>query len=273
MSQLLAPASGGNYTAEVQAILTALHGVPVNTPLLIVSDCKSALQAAWLEVVPDGRRIRMGARSLMASIREILEIRRSRFNCPATRLHIHSHTSNTSTLARGNALADRLAGLHAGTPAPPALQGEERVVFWDTDSLDETGQPAHICEDLRAHLRAKAQQGLLDKLQAKGSQGEVARRRGPALLDLLRTLRGRGGSAHTFAFAALLRHLPTADRTFTGLDSWHSHTACNLCGMAQCAEYAFLCPFNRRAWQRHVPVLVFHGGRTSSYRTALAADP
>lgn len=55
-----------------------------------------------------------------------------------------------------------------------------------------------------------------------------------------RKLRGRGGS------------VPTADRTFTGRESWHSHIACNLCGMAQCAKHAFLCPFNRRAWQRHL---------------------
>ena len=39
-----APVSGANYTAEMQALLIALHAVPVNVPLLVGSDALSAIQ-------------------------------------------------------------------------------------------------------------------------------------------------------------------------------------------------------------------------------------
>ena len=64
-----APLAGANYAAEVKALLAVLHGIPLNAPLLCISDALSALQVLWKPVLANGGRIRLGARSLVVPAR------------------------------------------------------------------------------------------------------------------------------------------------------------------------------------------------------------
>ena len=241
-----APASAANYSAEVQAILSAVHAVPADVHLLIVSDCLSALQSAWRRVLPDGQRIRLGARPQIVAVRGILALRAAA-KCPAEMLHVHSHTGLRDVFSRGNELADKLAAEAVATPAAPLLATEEAVVFWDMDNADADAEPSHICGDLLRVLRRKAQTSLLNELQAMGSQGAIARQNGHALVQFLRKLRSRGGELHTFVFAALCRHLPTADRLVRGANRTCVALQCPLCLCPQSAEHAFLCSGNHLA--------------------------
>ena len=113
-----APVSGANYTAEMQALLTTMHAIPVNVPLLCGSDALSAIQVLQKRFVSDTAALRLGARSLVLPARSLIELR-SEHGCPPVWRHIESHTTKDGVLYRGNAMADKCAADACGTPAVP----------------------------------------------------------------------------------------------------------------------------------------------------------
>jgi ribonuclease HI len=108
-----APVSGANYTAEVAAVLTALHAVPINVPLVLLSDAESVLKVLSRRMISVTAWLRLGARSLMGPLRRLVEERAS-LGFPLAHGHVRSHTGGTDAASLGNDLADRMADAARG---------------------------------------------------------------------------------------------------------------------------------------------------------------
>ena len=130
-----APLAGANYAAEVKALLAVLHGIPLNAPLLCISDALSALQVLWKPVLANGGRVRLGARSLVVPARTLLALRSP--HTVSERVHVHSHTGGTDMNARGNSIADEQAQLAAEQcdPCGPALAAKSLGSFGNHRAL------------------------------------------------------------------------------------------------------------------------------------------
>jgi hypothetical protein len=126
-----APLAGANYAAEVKALLVALFALPIEAPLLCVSDALSALQVLWKPTVASGARLRAGARSLVGPARALLHLRT---NTSCT--HVHSHSGKTDILSRGNALADADKAMSSlpllQVPLPAPLLGKATLKYEDS---------------------------------------------------------------------------------------------------------------------------------------------
>jgi ribonuclease HI len=126
------PLSGRNYTAEWAAIAVALRAVPLNCPLRIYTDALSAMQSASRGLISASQRIRLGARPLTVSCRNIIALRKAH-GAPTEFVHVRSHTEGGDVGSRGNAAADAAADRAAlaspENPAPAFLLNEERFVF------------------------------------------------------------------------------------------------------------------------------------------------
>lgn len=173
-----APASGANYAAEMKGLLTALHAVPVDVPLLGGSDALSAMQVLRRRWISSSAALRLGARSLTLSARSILDLRQQHA-CPPVWKHIESHTTKSGVLYRGNALADKHASKASGDPCCPALSREGAYTLWCDRSraMDHFEGPLwHVSGDLRTSLKSVERTALLERWQeGTTAQGDVAR--------------------------------------------------------------------------------------------------
>ena len=236
-----APVSGANYTAEMQALLTTMHAIPVNVPLLCGSDALSAIQVLQKRFVSDTAALRLGARSLVLPARSLIELR-SEHGCPPVWRHIESHTTKDGVLYRGNAMADKCAADACGDPRCPALTSEGAYTFWRDMSGDENrflGQLWHISGDLRASLKSGERSALLAAWQDKTTaQGDLARSAGAAVLRLLdRVRKTREHSLFTFLVKAVTKQLATADKLFPALRRTGNTPPCPLCGKQEDHEH------------------------------------
>jgi len=241
-----APISGANYTAEMMALLTTLHAVPVNVPLQCGSDALSALQTIQKRWISKGAALRLGARSLALPTRALVRIR-TEFDCPPDLRHIESHTTKTGAMYRGNAEADRLADKARGEPRCPALTHEGAHTFWRDQSTEEEerfqGSLWHVSGDLRSSLKAAEQSTLLSDWQTgTSSQGIIAREAGAGLLNLLDAVRRtQDALLFTFLVKAATRQLATADKLFPVERRRGLLLPCPLCGEPENHEHPFLC--------------------------------
>ena len=124
-----APVSGANYTAEVCAVLTALHAVPLDVPLVLLSDAESVLKVLARRIISATAWLRLGARSLMTPIRQLVAGRAS-LGFPLAYRHVESHTGGADAASLGNDLADKYADAARGRPSAPALTCESQYTYW-----------------------------------------------------------------------------------------------------------------------------------------------
>ena len=85
------PHSGANYSSECAAIVSSLKALPLNCPIRFVSDALSAIQSISRPLLASGRRIRLGARSLVLTAMDFVGLRRSAGGSTGFD-HVHSHT-------------------------------------------------------------------------------------------------------------------------------------------------------------------------------------
>ena len=233
-----APISGANYTAEVKALYTLLHAVPLNVPLLCASDALSALQAMWKPAISRGGELRLGARSFTLPARSLLRMREA-LRCPSLRTHVHSHTGSNDVMSRGNALADHYAGLAAGPPCHPALTHDHHYTFWKDDGS------WHVSGDLRRSLRDSLTRVLIERWKRTTSaQGEVLRSAKATHSLLCCVRKTRDHLLFTFFTKAITRQLSTADKLFPGLRRLEVPLLCPLCGGPEDHLHPFVCPSN-----------------------------
>jgi hypothetical protein len=126
-----APLSGANYSSETTGILTGLRIVPVQVPVLVVSDALSALQAIWRPLTADMKALRQGARPQVIPAQTLLRIRREA-GADSSYVHVESHTGLSDTLSRGNELADIEADKAARTlpECRPLLTFDAKCTLW-----------------------------------------------------------------------------------------------------------------------------------------------
>jgi hypothetical protein len=205
-----APLAGANYAAEVKALLAVLHAVPVSTRLLCISDSLGALQVIWKPVMPNGARLRLGARSLVAPARRLLEIRSA--HAETRKRHIHSHTGGTSADARGNSVADAEAKTAAMTSKPcgPAIATDEKYIFLE----EKNSECFHVHGNLRASLKAAASAQSVKEWLSHPSQGLIPRHIGErSTVKLVRIVRKTcDATLLTFCVKALTLQLSTSSK-------------------------------------------------------------
>jgi hypothetical protein len=229
----------------VLAILTALHAIPINVPLLIASDAESALQAIWKPVVANGKAFRTGARSLVSQARDLLALRHLA-GTPTSWMHVESHTGKSDAISRGNAMADHRAGLAAGEPRPPALSHEHAFTFWRCcGSCDHDGfcpTPYHISGNLRASLKKGERSTLLESWRTKTTaQGDVARG-SPGILRWLDHVRRTGDNVlFNFLIRAITKQLATADKLNPQERLAGIPLLCPICSTPENHLHPFLC--------------------------------
>jgi len=202
-----APLAGANYTAEVKALLAVLHAVPVNVPLLCISDALSALQVLWKPTIANGARIRLGSRALSSAARDLIKLRSAYTITECT--HVHSHSGGNGIDARGNAIADTEAN-DAATQSPPcgpALATEEPYVFWEDEIF-------HVHGDLRKSLRDRATADYARSWGEHRTQGSITRLSSPKrVLSLIRLVRRtRDAPLLTFCLKAITLQVSTSDK-------------------------------------------------------------
>ena len=84
------PVSGASYAAECAAILTTLRLLPANCPIVIYTDSKSGMQSVARDLIGTSRRLRLGCRAMILTIRSIIDIRASH-GAPTDFVHVKSH--------------------------------------------------------------------------------------------------------------------------------------------------------------------------------------
>ena len=239
------PRSGANYSAECAAIIVALRSLPVNCPVLCVSDALSAMQSVSSGLIPASKRVRLGARAFIVTCRKLINIRANHGGTTTFR-HVFSHTEQLSVDARGNDAADTVATTASKDPQfqqerdTPFLAGEEDFVFWEVKDRDEW----HVSGDLRSLLKARAMSSLLISLQRKTTQGDVAREAGPALLSQFTMVRKvRDAGLLLFLLLASTKQTHTADRLVWPASSRSPAVMlCPLCHRSpQSASHCFSC--------------------------------
>ena len=249
------PFSGASYAAEWGALVTALRAVPVNCDLVIYTDSLSAKQVLERPLIAVSRRLRLGARSLAVTAREIVRVRAA--HGARTRVHhVRSHTLGRDLASRGNAYADVSAGEAAADSAfdderyTPFLHNEERVVFWQLPQLSDDGgggsEPLHISGNLRDVLSRQCEAAdvrLWANAGESNAQGFTARMHGPQLAGLLRRVRRtKDAPLLLFLLLASTRQLATADKLYWPVSSrTPALMACRHCGKTQTAEHVQQC--------------------------------
>ena len=88
--------------------MSSLKALPLNCPIRFVSDALSAIQSISRPLLASGRRIRLGARSLVLTAMDFVGLRRSAGGSTGFD-HVHSHTEGEDLWSKGNAAADREA--------------------------------------------------------------------------------------------------------------------------------------------------------------------
>jgi hypothetical protein len=215
------PLAGANYTAECCPILIALRMVPVNCHLRLITDAKAVIAPITAPLLPVGRRLRLGCRPVMKTIRRYFDAR-TREGATTTFTHVHSHTESDDILSRGNAAADLHADLaandatHTADRETPFLHGEERAIFWNiVPDVGEGERYTHISGALRPILHKAGQRHELRcwKLRGHSGQQRIVSKYGPQLITLLdRVRRTRDAELLLFALLACTRQLATADK-------------------------------------------------------------
>jgi hypothetical protein len=214
-----APLAGANFAAEVMALLETLRVVPVNTPLVCVSDAFSALQVLRKPCIANGARVRLGARSLVVPARALLRLRAATTRTDF--VHVRSHSGGDSLHERGNAVADREArkAADACTPCGPALEAEEAFVFWRYHARDRVDPGSesnfyHVHGDLRKSLKKCTTSNFTKTWADLPSQGAILRTTSPAgALHLLKLARStRDPRLLTFCLKAVTLQLSTSDK-------------------------------------------------------------
>jgi len=239
------PHSGANYSAECAAIVVTLKALPTNCPLRIVTDALSAKQSIGRPLLPVGRRLRLGARSLVVTARDFT----SRRSAATDVVHVHSHTEGTDVCARGNAAVDSEAE-HAAADCSeiskaerdtPFLSNEESFVFWERRP---NGLDCHVSGDLRDPIKRLMTASLLTKWGSKPSQGSLARAHTASVKAQIDAVRRHGDAdLLLFLLLALTRQLPTANRTVFPLQArTEAAMLCTRCGkLPQTSLHPFLC--------------------------------
>ena len=128
-------------------------------PLVISTDSKSGMQSIDRVLIGTSRRLRLGCRAMVRTVRHIIAIRRN-FGGMTTFVHVKSHTEGSDVMSRGNSAADIDAGDAALDEAydrdrcSAFLVGEEDVVFWEIKSnVLGNKYDFHISGDLRHTLK------------------------------------------------------------------------------------------------------------------------
>ena len=243
-----APLAGGNYAAEVKALLVAHHVVPLNVPLHCVSDAESALSSIWTTVISDTQRLRKGARSLTIPTQEIRAMRKA-FQQPSTQEHTHSHTGSASTTALGNAIADEGAAQAARDclPCGPELRFEEPYIFWKKTT---DGNLHHIAGNLRSSLLKVSHEMLTRHWSSNtGAQSDILDNHTGAVMALLKLARkSRDSLLLTFLLKAVTKQLSTANKLLYGTGPRAPDALdCPLCGGTQNHAHPFTCTGNQKA--------------------------
>ena len=249
------PFSGASYAAEWGALVTALRAVPVNCDLVVYTDSLSAKQVLECPFIAVSRRLRLGARSLAMTARQIVQVRTAHGACTSVH-HVRSHTLGRDLASRGNAYADVMAGEAAADPAfdderfTPFLHNEEQVVFWQrplsSDGDDGGSTPLHISGNLRDVLMRTAEAAdvlLWANAGESNAQGLAARAHGSQLSSLLRRVRRtRDAPLLLFLLLASTRQLATADKLYWPVSSrTPALMACRHCNKPQSAEHVQRC--------------------------------
>ena len=213
---------------------------------MLLSDCESALQVLGRASVSCTARLRLGARSLMTPVLQLVEARRS-VGFPLAWGHVASHTGSDDVASRVNALADELADLARGAPTTPALSCESPFTFWQdragAGEYDFSDELWHVSGDLRASLKKVLQSELVAEWQVTtGSQGLAVRKDPKELALLLHAVRRtRDANLFTFLLRAVTRQTPTAFNNYPELARAGLPLVCPLCGQPERALHPGTC--------------------------------
>ena len=242
-----APLAGANYAAEVRAVLTALD-YTVDTD--VYTDCASAVEVLSKDLVPLGKRLRLGARSLVMGCRLKLALRRA-LGLRTRLYHVPAHTGSGDTRSRGNAIADRVAGQARGRDAPPHLDNEEHYVFWHKSGSPGPARPrglTHVSGNLRkllCQLTRDRMEGRWAALPTQGRTIHMCAGQLSGFLDYVR--RTKDGALLLFLLQMSTGQTSTPDRNLWGASRHGSALLCPLCGRRTSPAHPFTCPGNSDA--------------------------
>ena len=241
-------ASGGNYLAELTAILAIILSCPAQAFLDIWTDCLSAKQAIERDDSAERARIRAAARPVLTCIRRALRCR-GQLGARTTFHHIYSHTDGDSFEERGNSLADARANSERigalSCESLPFLTGEELFTAWIPDAQ---GHMYHVIGDVRRELKRSVKRQIMTRWCAFPHQGVTAKTNPDGVAVLCKLVRGQSSSSLLrFTVLALCQWLPTGryhgrirgdDKAISG--RW-SCPSCPSVGH-ETSRHALLCP-------------------------------
>ena len=168
--------------------------------------------------------------------------------------HVHSHSGKDDPNSQGNALADLHASADASRHAPPHLQCEETMTFWQSEhSKPCKGRPGglhHVAGNLRSVLQRTAEDVALTRWRACTTQGWVARQTAAAAAWLTKIRKTGDGGLLLFALQMSTMQLPTPDRMLWGPARAESELTCKLCGKRCSPRHPFTCEANTKAARR-----------------------
>jgi hypothetical protein len=255
-----AACSGDNYAAEAMAILAAIVLTPGQDDLVIVTDslscifaCNHGRQIMWEKTlhsqhdrrlhghsfsITQRKRILTSARSIMSTIRALIEMR------PGSTAFRHQRAHTIDNLAAGSGSFSARMNLRADAEAklarseargllvPPHTYMEERVVVHDKQNWPVLGD--HRTQLARTNFKLH----LEPNATALRSQGELLRSKKSGVRALLAGAQHSQSSALTkHTILAISNCLPTELNALK-----HSHTprstTCKLCNMDTPETYA-----------------------------------
>jgi hypothetical protein len=206
--------SNNNLHAELSAILMAIHSVPIDTNLLILTDCLNAIlitNMLLLGRITINKLLRLGGRPYYNAIVKAIQAR-DRRGGKTTFNWVRSHTNGLSHEAKANDLAD-----HFAKKAHTAYEHNNNQ-DWDLLSLDlkyilchkDNKPPLH--DDVRKTLKRITRKTYIDTwLDQKNSKTQIYRENRIHCDSTLKLLlkKGTGDMLATFVMG-VMGTLPSA---------------------------------------------------------------
>jgi hypothetical protein len=249
--------SPSSYLPECVGCLLAVKFAPLNVPIVVVSDCRSALSTVCKPVAAMSwrRRLTSAARPVLECSKEVLLHRDS----PPVWRWVRSHTGRGDVNADAffNDQADREAkrarggSLSSNAPNRVWTWGAEKAILLTTEYpalgrvAERYKQPVQVMGSLKGFLARMQRCNLANQAAKTKTMGLALRYSGNAVLEVVRLLtRFATSKQHAHMAMALAFYLPLANRSTWRASRDPTLARCTWCwsGLKQDSPHLFACP-------------------------------